>query len=96
MNLLMIYVWFAYKFKIFKKNFKFSHLFLAALDLCCCAWAFSSCGKWVYSLVAVCRLLITVTSLNCGAWALGHTGFRSWGGRTLVHANFSSRGTQPQ
>ena len=26
--------------------FKFNFLFLAALGLHCCAWAFSSCGKW--------------------------------------------------
>ena len=28
--------------KIFKKFY----LFMAAEGLCCCAWAFSSCGKW--------------------------------------------------
>ena len=32
-------------------------LFLAALDLCCFAWAFSSCGD------VVCQLLIMVASL---------------------------------
>ena len=26
--------------------FQLSYLFLVVLGLCCCAWAFSSCGKW--------------------------------------------------
>ena len=43
----------------------FIYLFiLAALGLHCCAWAFSSCGKW--------RLLI-----SCSAWA-SHCGGLSW------------------
>ena len=37
-------------------------LFLAELGLPCCAWAFSSCGEWGYS-VAVRGLLIAVASL---------------------------------
>ena len=40
------------------------------LGLCCCAWAFSSCGEWRPLCVAVCGLLIAVAS-HCGAWALG-------------------------
>ena len=36
---------------------------LAALGLCCCAWAFSSCSKRGYSLVMVPRLLMAVASL---------------------------------
>ena len=36
-------------------------LFLAVLGLCCCVWAFSSCGEWCYSLGAVARL--------CGAFS---------------------------
>ena len=31
--------------------------------LCCCLQTFSSCGKWGYSLVEVCRPLIVVASL---------------------------------
>ena len=27
-------------------NFVIIYLFLAALDLHCCVWAFSSCGEW--------------------------------------------------
>ena len=38
-------------------------LFLASLGLRCCAWAFSSCGKWGLLFVAVCGLLIAVASL---------------------------------
>ena len=37
--------------------------FLAALGVCCCAWAFSSCSKRGLLFVAVCRLLIAVASL---------------------------------
>ena len=38
-------------------------LFLAALGLCCCAQAFSSCGRWGLLFVAVHGLLIVVASL---------------------------------
>ena len=41
----------------------FIYLFLAALGLRCCAWAFSSCGEWGLLFVAVCGLLIAVASL---------------------------------
>ena len=41
----------------------FCFLFLAALGLCCCAWAFSSCGERGLLFVVVCRLLIAVASL---------------------------------
>ena len=41
----------------------FIYLFLAALGLRCCAWAFSSCGKWALLFIAVCGLLIAVSSL---------------------------------
>ena len=35
---------------------------MAALGLCCCAWAFSICGEWELLFVAVRRLLIVVAS----------------------------------
>ena len=38
------------------------YLFLAALGLCCCAWAFSSCGEQGLLFVAV-HGLIAVASL---------------------------------
>ena len=38
-------------------------LFLAALGLRCCAWAFSSCGERGLLFVVVHRLLIAVASL---------------------------------
>ena len=39
------------------------HLFLAALGLCCCARAFSSCGERGLLFVVVRGLLIAVASL---------------------------------
>ena len=39
------------------------YLFLAALGLPCCAWAFSSCGERGLLFVAVHGLLIAVSSL---------------------------------
>ena len=39
------------------------YLFLAALGLCCCVWAFSSCGERGLLFVVVCGLLIAVASL---------------------------------
>ena len=55
-------------------------VFLAALGLCCCARAFSSCGEWGLLFVAVRGLLI--------AWILL---LRSMGSR---HAGFSSCGSR--
>ena len=37
--------------------------FLAVLGLCCCVWAFSSCGERWLLFDAVCGLLIAVASL---------------------------------
>ena len=39
------------------------YLFLAALGLRCCAWAFFSCGEWGLLFVVVHGLLIAVASL---------------------------------
>ena len=36
---------------------------MVALGLCCCAWAFSSCGEWGLLFVVVYLLLIAVVSL---------------------------------
>ena len=41
----------------------FIHSFMAALGLCCCTWAFSSCGERGLLFVAVRGLLIVVASL---------------------------------
>ena len=41
----------------------FIYLFLAALGLHCCAWAFSSCGERGLLFVVVHGLLIAVVSL---------------------------------
>ena len=48
---------------LFLKFIYFMYLFLAALGLHCCAWAFSSCSEPGLLLVAVHRLLIAVASL---------------------------------
>ena len=50
-------------FFFFYKFIYFIYLFLAALGLCCCVWASSSCGERGLLLVAVCVLLIAVSSL---------------------------------
>ena len=39
------------------------YLFLAALGLHCCVWAFSSCDEQGLLFVAVCRFLVAVASL---------------------------------
>ena len=44
-------------------KFIYLFLFLAALGLRCCTWAFSSCGERGLLFVAVHRLLIAVASL---------------------------------
>ena len=41
----------------------FIYLFLAVLGLCCCSWAFSSCGERGLLFVAVRGLLIVMASL---------------------------------
>jgi len=56
-------------FSFFLFCFKNIYLFLVALGLHCCAWAFSSCGEW--------GLLSSF-----GAWAFHFGGFsccRAWG-----------------
>ena len=60
--------------------FKFIYLFLAALGLRCCAWAFSSCGERGLLFVVVCGLLIAVACLGCGAQTLG-----TWASVVVVH-----------
>ena len=58
---------------LFIHSFIYLYLFLAALGLCCCARAFSSCGERGLLFVAVRRLLIAVASLVAehGLWARG-------------------------
>ena len=51
-----------YKFIEFFFN-RFIYLFLAALGLHCCAWAFSSCGERGLLFIVVRGLLIVVASL---------------------------------
>ena len=64
-------------------------LYLAALGLRCCTQAFSSCGQWIYSLVAVRRLLAEVASLTA-EHRLQAQGLISCGWRPLESAGGSS------
>ena len=57
---------------------KFIYLFLAALGLCCCTRAFSSCGEWGLLFVAV-RVLLLLQSM----------GSRSAGSSVVVVHGFS-------
>ena len=50
--------------------FYFLNLSLAASGLCCCAWAFSSCGECGLLFIVVRGLLIVVAS-HCRAGGLG-------------------------
>ena len=52
-----------YLYRVFLKINKFIYLFMAALGLRCCVWAFSSCSEWGLLFVVVCGLLIAVASL---------------------------------
>ena len=63
----------------FFKN-KFIYLFLAALGLCCCTWAFSSCGERGLLFLVVRGLLIVVASLCFGARSLG-----AWASVVVAH-----------
>ena len=60
--------------------YSFIYLFLSALGLHCCAWAFPSCGERRLLFVEVRGLLIAVASFCFVLW-------RSMGSR---HAGFSS------
>ena len=55
--------WLSVLFLSFNKFIYFIYLFLAALGLCCCVRAFSSCGERGLLFTAVCRLFIAVASL---------------------------------
>ena len=48
---------------LFFSRFSFIYLFMAALGLHCCAWAFSSCGEQGLLFIAVHGLLIAAASL---------------------------------
>ena len=71
-------------FLCFFKN-KFIYLFiLAVLGLHCCAWAFSSCGKWGATLCCGAQ----ASHCSGGAWALG-----AWASVVAAHG-LSSCGLQ--
>ena len=53
----------AFLFFFFNLFIYFIYLFLAALGLCCCTWAFSSCGEQGLLFLVVHGLLILVASL---------------------------------
>ena len=61
-----MFIWFFcpfFKNNFFKKYIYFIYLFLAALGLCCCTRAFSSCSEWGLLFIEVHELLIVVASL---------------------------------
>ena len=53
-------------------------IYLAALGLCCCAWAFSSCGEQGLLFIAVRGLLIAVASLVAEHWFQVHGVQQLW------------------
>ena len=65
--------------------FFFFTFFLAALGLCCCTWAFSSCGQQGL-LFEVHGLLIAAASLVMELELQGAWGFASCGSRALEQA----------
>ena len=78
----------------FLKKIIYLFLFLAALGLRCCAWAFFSCGEWGLLFVVVHRLLIEVASL-AAEHRLQACGLSSCGSQALEH-RLSSCGTRAQ
>ena len=84
-------------FKQFFKIYLFIYLFLAALGLCCCAWAFSSCGERGLLFVAVLGLLIAVASLvvEHGLQARGLQQFCPRGLVAPRHVGSSRLGLEP-
>ena len=73
-------------------------IYLAALGLCCCVRAFSSCRKWGLLFVAVRGLSLVVVSGSYSS--LQCAGFSSWwlllGSVGSRRAGFCSCGTQAQ
>ena len=52
-----------FSFLLFIYHFWLRWVFVAALGLCCCVRAFSSCGERGLLFIVVCGLLIAVASL---------------------------------
>ena len=64
MNWMILYMLFLFIYLFLINLFTlFLFLFLVELGLCCCARAFSGCGERGLLFIAVCRLLIAVSSL---------------------------------
>ena len=61
----------SYFILFFLINLFIYYLSLAALGLCCCAWAFSSCGEWGLLFVVVRGASHCGGFSCCGAQALG-------------------------
>ena len=59
------------KMGFFNKFIYFRYLILAALGLCCCTWAFSSCGEGGATLRCDAWASHCGGFSCCGAWALG-------------------------
>ena len=56
---------------VFLFCFVLFYLFLAALGLCCCTQALSSCSEWGLLSIVV-RGLLTAVASRCRAWAQAH------------------------
>ena len=80
-------------YAVFKKINLFIYL-LAALGLCCCTRAFSSCGEWGLPFVEMRGLLLAVASLAV-EHGLQVRRLSSYGWRDLEH-RLSSCGTRAQ
>ena len=66
---------------------------MAALGLCCCVRAFSSCGEWGLLFIAVHRLIAVASLFR--AWALGMRASVVWHvGSAVVPRRLSSCGAR--
>ena len=64
--------------EFFKKFIYLIYLFLAALGLCCCTWAFSSCSKR--------RLLFIARASHCGGFSCcGARALGTWASVVVAH-----------
>ena len=88
--------WFTYLYLFF--SFWFIYLFIAALSVCCCVRAFSSCAEWGLCSRWAAQAPLCGGLPRCRAPALGRSGFSSCGhGLSCSEARgiFRDRGLNP-
>ena len=83
----------------------FIYIFLAALSLCCCMRAFSSCSEWrlLSSLGALashcggfsCCIVVAQGLIHCGSWTLEWAGFSPEGSVAPPCVESSGAGMEP-